>query len=180
MHELDIGTYDGIMGMDWLAQHSPMTCHWQDKFVSFLHDNEQVTLRGVKPKATETLMAVEPAELRKLIAGNEVWAMAMVDACPPVQTKRKSPSQTPLADLLDEYTDVFAAPQGLPPHRQYDHAVTLVEGTIPANTRPYRYSPLQKDEIERQVREMLDSGIITHSVSPYAAPILLVKKNDDT
>lgn len=27
---------------------------------------------------------------------------------------------------------------------------------------------------------MLDSGVITHSVSPYAAPVLLVKKKDDT
>lgn len=128
-----------------------MTCHWQDKFVLFLHDGEQVTLRDVKPKSTETLTPVEPAELRKMIAGNEVWAMAMVDTCPPAQAKRKTPSQTPLADLLDEYADVFAAPHGLPPHRQYDHAVTLVEGAIPANTRPYRYSPLQKDEIEWQV-----------------------------
>src|SRR4051812_42330722 len=107
--------------------------------------------------------------------------MAMVDTCgPPARQVRKGPSQTPLADLLEEFADVFAAPQGLPPHRQYNHAVTLVEGAVPANTRPYRYSPLQKDKIERQVKEMLDSGVITHSVSPYAAPVLLVKKKDDT
>lgn len=55
-----------------------------------------------------------------------------------------------------------------------------MEGAVPANTRPYRYSPLQKDEIERQVKEMLDSGVITHNVSPYAAPVLLMKKKDGT
>jgi hypothetical protein len=48
----------------------------------------------------------------------------------------------------------------------------------PPNSKPYRYSPLQKDEIERQVTEMLRSGVITHSMSPYAAPVLLVKKKD--
>ena len=105
--------------------------------------------------------------------------MALMDARP-AKVKRRTPSLTPISDLLDEFADVFAAPKGLPPHRQYDHVVTLVDGVRPANTRPYRYSPVQKDEIEKQVREMLDSGVITHSVSPYAAPVLLVKKKDGT
>ena len=55
-----------------------------------------------------------------------------------------------------------------------------MEGAPPANGLPYRYSPLQKDEIECQVDEMLQSGVITHSVSPFAAPVLLVKKKDGT
>lgn len=114
-----------------------------------------------------------------MIAGNDVWAMALMDARP-VDVKRRTPSSTPISDLLDEFADVFAAPKGLPPHRQYDHAVTLVDGARPTNTRPYRYSPAQKDEIKKQVREMLDSGVITHIVSPYAAPVLLVKKKDGT
>lgn len=52
----------------------------------------------------------------------------------------------------------------------------MVEGAQPANSRPYRYSPLQKDEIERQVQEMLESGVIEHIMSPFVAPVLLVKK----
>lgn len=27
MRELEIGAYDGILGMDWLAQYNPMMCH---------------------------------------------------------------------------------------------------------------------------------------------------------
>ena len=64
------------------------------------------------------------------------------------------------------------------PHGQYDHDIHLEPGTTPINTKPYHYSPAQKDEIEKQVHEMLQSGVIAHSMSPYAAPVLLVKKKD--
>ena len=37
---------------------------------------------------------------------------------------------------------------------------------------------MHKDEIERQVRELLAAGLITTSTSPYASPVLLVQKKD--
>jgi hypothetical protein len=46
------------------------------------------------------------------------------------------------------------------------------------NSRPYRYSPFHKDEIERQVNALLEVGLITPSVSLFASPFLLVKKKD--
>lgn len=72
---------------------------------------------------------------------------------------------------------MFSEPKTLPPKRQYGHAINLEPGTTPINTRHYRYSPAQKDEIEKQVQEMLQSGVIAHSLSPYAAPVLVVKKD---
>jgi len=48
------------------------------------------------------------------------------------------------------------------------------------NLRPYRYSGLQKDSLERMVTEMLDTGIIRTSNSPFASPVILVKKKDST
>jgi len=46
--------------------------------------------------------------------------------------------------------------------------------------RPYRNPQLQKDELEQQCAAMLAQGIIRTSTPPFSAPVLLVKKTDNT
>ena len=53
-------------------------------------------------------------------------------------------------------------------------------GAQPVNSRPYRHKPELKTEIERQVNELLDSGVIQKSTSNFASPAILVKKKDGT
>lgn len=68
-------------------------------------------------------------------------------------------------------------PKGMPPPRSQHHKIPLIHGSDPFKLRPYRYPFIQKEEIERIVKEMLDSGIIQPSTSPFASPVLLVKKD---
>jgi tRNA A37 N6-isopentenylltransferase MiaA len=46
--------------------------------------------------------------------------------------------------------------------------------------RPYRYAPALKTEIEKQVEEMLQSGIVQPSQSEFSSSVILVKKKDHT
>jgi len=85
-----------------------------------------------------------------------------------------------LQALLDEFAAVFQPPVGLPPARHCHRVIPLVPGATPVSVRPYRYPPVIKDEIERQVAEMLKAGIIQHSHSPFSSSVLLVKKKDHT
>ncbi|GJT10314.1 ty3-gypsy retrotransposon protein [Tanacetum coccineum] len=78
--------------------------------------------------------------------------------------------------LLSEFEDVFAIPTTLPPQRTHDHKIPLKEGTQPINIRPYRHPPTQKDAIKVMVKELLESGVIRHSQSSFASPIVMVKK----
>ncbi|KAL0427507.1 UNVERIFIED_CONTAM: Transposon Ty3-G Gag-Pol polyprotein [Sesamum latifolium] len=85
-----------------------------------------------------------------------------------------------LDTLLTEYANLFEEPKALPPKRRHDHGINLREGTSAINIRPYRYPVVvvQKDEIEKLVQEMLDSGVIRESNSPYSSPVVRVKKKD--
>ena len=82
--------------------------------------------------------------------------------------------------LLAEFQSVFAPPSGYPPARDCDHAIPLLPGASPFSVRPYRYPPAIKDEIEHQISDMLQSGTIQHSHSPFSSSVLLVKKKDGT
>lgn len=50
---------------------------------------------------------------------------------------------------------------GLPPKRTVEHVIELQAGTRPVSVRPYRYPHLHKNEIERQVNELLQQGVIS-------------------
>lgn len=163
--------------MDWLEQWGVMQCHWAEKWIQFKYLGQDVKLQGVLPVTPTVIEEVSAEQLLKWEKGNEVWATAVLNH---IVMAPETPVPPAVQQLLDQHATVFKDPQTLPPHRALDHAIHLVSGAVPVNYRPYRYSPLQKDEIERQVAEMLKAGIITPSISHFASPVLLVKKKDGT
>ena len=82
--------------------------------------------------------------------------------------------------LLKEFGDLFEEPKGLPPSRSHDHAIILHASSRLACVRPYRYPYFQKEKIERIVKELLLSGVIRPSQSPFSSPVLLVRKADES
>ena len=80
--------------------------------------------------------------------------------------------------LIDQFSDIFQEPNQVPPARELNHRIALKEGAEPVNVRPYRYAYFQKAEIEKQVHDMLQLGLIRSSTSSFSSPVLLVKKKD--
>lgn len=82
------------------------------------------------------------------------------------------------SELLNGFRGVFEEPKGLPPVRSHDHQIVLEQGTQVVSVRPYRYPHYQKGEIEKIVRDLIESGAIRPSQSPFSSPVLLVRKAD--
>ena len=83
--------------------------------------------------------------------------------------------------VVEQYGDVFAPiPAGLPPDRGVSHTIPLIEGAAPPYKKMYRLSPKEKQEVEDQVKELLEKGWIEPSTSPYGAPVIFAPKKDGT
>jgi hypothetical protein len=83
-------------------------------------------------------------------------------------------------DIIQQFAAIFELPKGMPPIRDCDHQFPLLPGARPVQMRPYRYAPALKDEIEKQVVEMLQLGIVQPSKSAFSSSVILVKKKDQT
>ena len=72
---------------------------------------------------------------------------------------------------------MFDLPTGLSPsHEEHDHSIPFIPGSQPPNVRPYRYPFAQKNEIEKIIQELLATGVIRPSTSPYSSPVVMVLK----
>ena len=51
-------------------------------------------------------------------------------------------------------------------------------GSVPPFKPIYRLSPVEMEEVKKQVTELLDKELVEPSFSPYGAPVLFVAKKD--
>lgn len=160
---LPLGSFDLILGMDWLEAFSPMKVHWQQKWMVISYGTESVLLQGLDSTQADC----------------SVIQLFHVASDVSVASEQSSTAiHLDVQSILDQFTHLFTEPVDLPPHRSCDHSIPLISGSQPVSIRRYRYSPSLKSEIEKQVSELLQSGFIRPSTSPFSSPVLLVRKKD--
>lgn len=62
----------------------------------------------------------------------------------------------------------------------YEQTIELKPHTTPIYTKQYRLPHAQKSELDKQIKNMLDTGIIEEARSPWSSPLLLVPKKLDS
>lgn len=171
---MSLSSYDVVLGMDWLESNIPMEIHWGEKWLQIKHKGKPVRIQGIQPQAIVG-PPVTPNQLDEMIKQDFVLYYVQLNSIAASESEGNTlpeEIQTP----IDKYSSLFQPLPGLPPKRDGDHTIPLMPGASPFRLRPYRYNPFQKDEIEKQIQEMLDKGLIKHSSSPFSSPALLVRK----
>lgn len=102
--------------MDWLAQHSPMNCHWQLKTISFETEGKTVHLQGVRTADLPPILELDAYKLHRMEIANDIWTATLVTVEPPDKVP-SAPVPPNIQKVLHEFNDIFAEPTTLPPRR---------------------------------------------------------------
>ncbi|GJY05474.1 retrovirus-related pol polyprotein from transposon TNT 1-94 [Tanacetum coccineum] len=138
---LPLGGCDMVLGIQWLATLGDIKCNFKELRMEFKYNGKGVALRGTQKTNVEWM--------------GDVFSMQMEGSTTVIDPK--------IQEVLAAYEDVFDVPTALPPLREHDHRIPLIEGVVPVNIRPYKHPPAQKDTIESMVKELLDAGVIKKS-----------------
>ncbi|GKB40371.1 putative reverse transcriptase domain-containing protein, partial [Tanacetum coccineum] len=145
------GTFDVIVGMDWLSHNKGVIiCHEKVVEIPFV-DGEILRVNG--EHVEESTKALKNAKVDK-------------------------PKISDIS-VVREFVEVFLDDlKGLPPQRQVKFRIELIPGATPVAKSPYRLAPSEMQELSEQLKELQDKGFIRPSHSPWGAPVLFVKKKD--
>ncbi|XP_057740340.1 uncharacterized protein LOC130957502 [Arachis stenosperma] len=155
---------DLILGLDWLSKNHVLL-DYSAKIVCFI------------PKDTEGLVVVNNYYLNSMIVNrSEAKCQGILLLSAGVSGDVQSLEQIP---VVCESPEVFPDDiEEFPPNREVEFAIKLVPGAKPISSDPYRMSPLEMAELKSQLEDMFGKNFIRPSVSPWGAPVLLVKKKD--
>src|SRR3954470_16380134 len=162
---LPLKRLDVILGMDWLSPNS-VYIGCKEKAI-FIPAEETSSDDAITKLIEGTISAVNYLFSRErsflLVISKETSVRVQLSEIP----------------VVCEFSDVFPEDiTSLPPEREAEFSIDLVPGTAPVSITPYRMSPIELRELKRQLEELLAKHFIQPSVSPWGAPVLLVKKKD--
>ena len=145
--------------MDWLSKHRVIVdC---DKKIVLLKcpDLSEVIVQGIRSEPIPKVISIMEAR-RFLRKGCEAFLALILDS------KREQVNFENIP-MIREFPDVFPEElPGVPPEREVDLSIEVVQGTTPILEAPYRMAPTELKELKAQLHELLDKGFIRPSVSP--------------
>lgn len=201
---------DVVLGTDWLTQHHAYMDFSEFSFVLYKGDKRITIRRPELPASVTTdsqdsaplLTAVQfKRMLRKNGINRPVYLVTLRRVLDdmsgeddplepnihPFHPKGENyHAQLCPTDAIEalkaEYADIFPAdiPPGLPPLRSVQHTIPTDPAARPPARSPYRLTPSEKEELEKQLKYLLEHGYIAPSASQYAAPVLFVPKPNGT
>ncbi|XP_035843362.1 uncharacterized protein LOC110889155 [Helianthus annuus] len=148
---------------------------------SFKKDGIHITLTPCDPRKDPGHSTIVPKSVFTTLFKTEttqvIFGLLLAEPNPAT-----APIPPTVAPLIAEYADVFPndIPAGLPMMQDIQHCIDFIPGASIPNKPAYRMNPTEFNELNRQVQELLEKGLIRESMSRCAVPALLVLKPNGT
>ncbi|CAL5444953.1 unnamed protein product [Camellia sinensis] len=139
-----------VLGVQWLATLGPVETDYSRLTMTFQQGGKSCMFQGLKQPTPTALSDKELLHLN--------GTASFFQIIPSHEPTSDKDHPADLAQILTEFEHVFAVPNISPPIRTHDHHIPLQPNQEPVSVRPCRYPHYQKAEIERMVKEFLDSG----------------------
>ena len=170
---IDLKGLDVILGMDWLASNYALMNYFLKEVIFRRPRLPVVVFYGERRRAPSGLISAISARCL-LQKGCKGYLAHVVDT-------RSSEVRLEDVPVVRDFLDVFPDNlPSLPPKREINFPIDLVPGTAPISLPPYRMALTELKELKTHLQELVDRGFIRPSISPWGAPMLFVKKKDDT
>lgn len=182
--------FDVILGMPWLRKWSAKLDLGDEESLTLLVQGHEVVLKPNDQRSEDSstkasfLMSIDDLE-EAYYKSEDIYVLWLSqisgkedDSAEDAPDAADKPAD--LQALLNEFSDVFPPelPKQLPPNRGVHHEIRLVEGASPPAKRMYRFTYAEKQEMQAQVTELLEKGLIKYSKSPFGASPIFVTKKD--
>ncbi|KAG2191485.1 hypothetical protein INT47_004957, partial [Mucor saturninus] len=174
--------FDLILGRSWLKQTRPLP-DWNTDTWYLNNGRVKLTpstnIKRYSPTSLPNLnyLITHKQADRIIKKGGESFLFVIKSVNP--DTAYSLDKTTYWNDLVKEFTDVFKDTlPGLPPDRGIHHLIDTGDAQ-PVSRPPYKMSPLELEELQKQLTELLKLGLIKPSSSPWGAGVLFVRKKPD-
>ncbi|GJS12292.1 putative reverse transcriptase domain-containing protein [Tanacetum coccineum] len=158
---VEMGTYDVIIGMDWLTKYQAVI-DCAKKIVRIPFGSEILIFHGdgSRNKRRTRLNIISCTKTQKyLLKGCHVFLAHITIKETGDKSKKKQLQDVP---IVKKFPEVFPEDlPGLPPTRQVEFHIDLVPGAAPVARAPYRLAPLEMKELADQLQELSDKGFKT-------------------
>nr|GEY21341.1 putative reverse transcriptase domain-containing protein [Tanacetum cinerariifolium] len=169
---IELGTFNVIIGMDWLVeQDTVIVCG--KKVVHVPYKNKTLVVEG--DRGASRLKVISCIKARKFIErGSKLFVVHVTE-------KELQEKWIEDVHVIRDFPEVFPNDlPGLPPPRQVEFRIDLAPGAAPVARAPYRLAPSEMKELAKQLQELSEKGFILPSSSPWGAPVLFIKKKDES
>ncbi|KAG2214673.1 hypothetical protein INT45_011182, partial [Circinella minor] len=169
--------FDLILSHDWLKAVQPIP-DWELDTWKISKNNQEYLLRPHhKRQIPELSYLLSHRQLQRLDRQQHIDEFFLCYIKPDIDIYTEIPSKK-VQSLIAEYKDVFQDTlTGLPPVQDVEHAIETGDAE-PIKRPQFKMSPLELDELRRQLKELLDLRLIRPSTSDWGVLVLFVRKAD--